>query len=358
MTGMDTRSELQRILIQPAATVQDAMAAIDAGGRGIALLVHADGRFLRTITDGDLRRAILAGHAVTTRLDAALDIQAVRSVTAPVNTPRDEQLALMVRSGVRHLPLLNPDGTVAELSCAEHVQDDKLQLQAVIMAGGFGTRLRPLTDDTPKPMLPVGGRPLMERTIEGLQRAGVSRINVTTHYMPEKIMQHFGGGQKFGVELNYVAEDQPLGTAGALRLISEVDEPLLVMNGDILTNIDYRSLLKYHREHNAKLTVALRQYEMQVPYGVVEAKDGLVSELREKPRITFLVNAGIYLLEPSVLQYIPESGRYDMTDLINRLLQQGETVVGFPVMEYWLDIGRLDDFQKAQEDVNRVRWAA
>ncbi|MFM8476574.1 MAG: nucleotidyltransferase family protein [Planctomycetaceae bacterium] len=358
MTGMDTRSELQRILIQPAATVQDAMAAIDAGGRGIALLVHADGRFLRTITDGDLRRAILAGHAVTTRLDAALDIQTVRSVTAPVKTPRDEQLALMVRSGVRHLPLLNPDETVAELSCAEHVQDDKLQLQAVIMAGGFGTRLRPLTDDTPKPMLPVGGRPLMERTIEGLQRAGVSRINVTTHYMPEKIMQHFGGGQKFGVELNYVAEDQPLGTAGALRLISEVDEPLLVMNGDILTNIDYRSLLKYHREHNAKLTVALRQYEMQVPYGVVEAKDGLVSELREKPRITFLVNAGIYLLEPSVLQYIPESGRYDMTDLINRLLQQGETVVGFPVMEYWLDIGRLDDFQKAQEDVNRVRWAA
>jgi dTDP-glucose pyrophosphorylase len=358
MTGTDTRFELERILIQPTATVQDAMASIDAGGRGIALLVRADGHFIRTITDGDLRRAILAGHAVTTRLDAALDIFTVRSVTAPVNTPRDEQLALMVRSGVRHLPLLSADGTVAELSCAEHVQDDKLQLQAVIMAGGFGTRLRPLTDDTPKPMLPVGGRPLMERTIEGLQRAGVSRINVTTHYMPEKIIQHFGGGQKFGVELNYVSEDQPLGTAGALRLISEVEEPLLVMNGDILTNIDYRSLLKYHREHNAKLTVALRQYEMQVPYGVVEAKDGVVSELREKPRITFLVNAGIYLLEPSVLQYIPESGRYDMTDLINRLLQQGETVVGFPVMEYWLDIGRLDDFQKAQEDVNRVRWAA
>lgn len=358
MTGTDTRSESQRIFIEPCATVQDAMACIDAGGRGIALLVSSEGRFIRTITDGDLRRAILAGHAVTTRLDAALDIHSVRSVTAPANTPRDEQLELMVRSGVRHLPLLNPDGTVAELSCAEHVQDAKLPLQAVIMAGGFGTRLRPLTDDTPKPMLPVGGRPLMERTIEGLQRAGVSRINVTTHYMPEKIIQHFGGGQKFGVELNYVAEDQPLGTAGALRLISEVDEPLLVMNGDILTNIDYRSLLKYHREHKAKLTVALRQYEMQVPYGVVEARDGVVSELREKPRITFLVNAGIYLLEPSVLQYIPESGRYDMTDLINRLLQQGETVVGFPVMEYWLDIGRLDDFQKAQEDVNRVRWAA
>jgi dTDP-glucose pyrophosphorylase len=358
MSGTDIYTAAAHLLIQPSATVQDAMAVIDAGGRGIALLVNERRQFIRTITDGDLRRAILAGHAVNTPLNAALAIEGARSTTAPVNTPRDEQLSIMLRAQVRHLPLLNPDGTVADLSVAEHVPDDQLPLQAVIMAGGFGTRLRPLTDDTPKPMLQVGGRPLMERTIEGLQRAGISRINVTTHYMPEKIIQHFGGGQKFGVELNYVSEEQPLGPAGALRLINEVDEPLLVMNGDILTNIDYRSLLRFHREHQAKLTVALRQYEMQVPYGVVEAKDGMVSELREKPRITFLVNAGIYLLEPSVLQYIPEEGRYDMTDLINRLLKQGETVVGFPVMEYWLDIGRLDDFQKAQEDVNRVRWAA
>ncbi|MFN5905948.1 MAG: sugar phosphate nucleotidyltransferase, partial [Planctomyces sp.] len=270
----------------------------------------------------------------------------------------DEQLAIMARAQIRHLPLLEADGTVAELSCADFVREEVLPLQAVIMAGGFGTRLRPLTDDTPKPMLQVGGRPLMERTIEGLQRAGISRINVTTHYMPEKIIQHFGQGQKFGVDLNYVSEDQPLGTAGALRLISEVDEPLLVMNGDILTNVDYRAMMKFHREHQSQLTVALRQYEMQVPYGVVEAKDGMVSELREKPRITFLVNAGIYLLEPTVLKHIPDAGRYDMTDLINRLLAQGERVVGFPVMEYWLDIGRLDDFQKAQEDVERVRWAA
>ncbi|MFM7831140.1 MAG: sugar phosphate nucleotidyltransferase [Planctomycetaceae bacterium] len=131
-----------------------------------------------------------------------------------------------------------------------------------------------------------------------------------------------------------------------------------MMNGDILTNVDYRAMMKFHRENRAQLTVALRQYEMQVPYGVVEAKDGMVSELREKPRITFLVNAGIYLLEPTVLKHIPDAGRYDMTDLINRLLAEGERVVGFPVMEYWLDIGRLDDFQKAQEDVERVRWAA
>ena len=358
MSGREAISILEKLLIQASATVQEAMAAIDANSRGVVLLVDGDRRFLRTITDGDLRRAILAGHALGTSLSSALDIHGRKSTTSPVGTSREEQLAIMARAQIRHLPLLCEDGTVGELSCADFVREEVLPLQAVIMAGGFGTRLRPLTDDTPKPMLPVGGRPLMERTIEGLQRAGISRINVTTHYMPEKIIQHFGRGQRFGVDLNYVSEDQPLGTAGALRLISEVDEPLLVMNGDILTNVDYRAMMKFHRENRAQLTVALRQYEMQVPYGVVEAKDGMVSELREKPRITFLVNAGIYLLEPSVLKHIPDAGRYDMTDLINRLLSEGERVVGFPVMEYWLDIGRLDDFQKAQEDVERVRWAA
>lgn len=358
MTGERITANLEAMLIQQGHTLREAMAAIDSGGMGIVLLVDSQRRFIRTVTDGDLRRAILAGHGLDTTIKSAIDIVNAAPFTAPFGTSREEQLAIMLSAQVRHLPLLNADQTVADLACTDVIQEDQLDLQAVIMAGGFGTRLRPLTDHIPKPMLSVGGKPLMERTIESLQKAGIHRINVTTHFMPEKIIQHFGGGQRFGVELNYVSEEQPLGTAGALRLISEVDEPLLVMNGDILTNIDFRSLVRFHRERKAKLTIAVRQYEMQVPYGVVEARDGCVTELREKPRITFLVNAGIYLLEPSVLKHIPIEGRYDMTDLINSLLSSGETVVGFPVMEYWLDIGKHDDFQKAQEDVNRVRWAA
>lgn len=358
MTGERITSNLEAMLIQQSFSLREAMAAIDTGGLGIVLLVDDDRRFVRTVTDGDLRRAILSGHGLDSTIQHAIGTVGATPFTALIGTPREEQLGIMLNAKVRHLPLLNPDRTVADLACANNIPEDELDLQAVIMAGGFGTRLRPLTDHIPKPMLSVGGRPLMERTIESLQKAGIHRINVTTHFMPEKIIQHFGGGQRFGVELNYVSEEQPLGTAGALRLINEVEEPLLVMNGDILTNIDFRSLVRFHRERKAKLTIAVRQYEMQVPYGVVEAKDGKVAELREKPRITFLVNAGIYLLEPSVLQHIPIEGRYDMTDLINSLLASGETVVGFPVMEYWLDIGKHDDFQKAQEDVNRLRWAA
>ncbi|MCA9060325.1 MAG: nucleotidyltransferase family protein [Planctomycetaceae bacterium] len=351
-------NRLKPLLIQQQMTVRDVMARIDEGGLGISLLIDDDCRFIRTVTDGDLRRAIIRGHGLDTDVATALPPQSQPSITAPVGTSSDEQLEIMLAAEVRHLPLLNADGTIADLTCSDNLISEEVSMQAVIMAGGFGTRLRPLTDNTPKPMLSIGGKPLMERTIENLQKAGIHRINVTTHYLPEKITQHFGAGERFGVDLNYVSEDQPLGTAGALRLISEVEEPLLVMNGDILTNVDFRALMKFHREHSAALTVGVRQYEFQVPYGVIDADEGVIRGLREKPRMSFLVNAGIYLLEPSVIRHIPVGQRYDMTDLIEELVRTGSRVVTFPFMEYWLDIGKHDDFEKAQEDVSKVRWAA
>ncbi|MEZ6063115.1 MAG: nucleotidyltransferase family protein [Planctomycetaceae bacterium] len=350
--------DVRQLCVTKEVTIRKVMECIDRGGHGIALLLDDNDRFVRTITDGDVRRAILNGTNLDTAVEDVESLAFRKCVTAPVNTPRDVQIELMVNADIRHLPLLNRDGTVAELAFSEEFIAPRVSMQAVIMAGGFGTRLKPLTDDTPKPMLPIGGKPLMERTIEGLQRAGIHRINVTTHYLPEKITRYFGSGDRFGVELNYFSEEQPLGTAGALRMMDDTDEPMLVMNGDILTKVDFRSLLKFHQEHNAALTVAVRQYDVQVPYGVVEASGGYVRALKEKPRFDFLVNAGIYLLEPAARRLIPESGRYDMTDLIDALLKNGDVVVGYPIMEYWLDIGRPDDFQQAQKDVTERRWAA
>ncbi|MCH2209850.1 MAG: nucleotidyltransferase family protein [Fuerstiella sp.] len=336
---------------------REIMSLIDRGGIGIALLVDSAGVFLRTITDGDLRRGILAGFDLSTTLQE-MPPNEQPSITAPADTPAEKQQWIMRNRGIRHLPLLNDDGTVADLAQATGFVTDQLPMQAVIMAGGFGTRLRPLTDSTPKPMLQIGGKPLMQRTIENLQRAGISRIHVTTHYLPEKITGHFGDGHQFGVDINYVTEEIPMGTAGALRLLNHIDEPLLVINGDILTHVDFGSLSRFHQEHKAALTVAVRQYDVQVPYGVVESTDGVVHSLREKPRFHFQVNAGIYKLEPFACRYIPKSGRYDMTDLIDALLQADETVVGFPITEYWLDIGQHDDFRQAQEDATQQRWAA
>ena len=207
-------------------------------------------------------------------------------------------------------------------------------------------------------MLSVGGMPLLERTVGRLRDCGIRNLHFTTHYLPEQIENHFGNGSEFGVEIEYVAEDQPLGTAGSLNLLGTVDKPLIVINGDILTAVDFSALVSFHREQNAMLTVGVRQYEFKVPYGVIESKNGQVTGLKEKPKYDFMINAGIYLVEPSARGYIPTSGRFDMTDLIEQLIVHGKHVACFPVIEYWLDIGQHEDFVQAQQDIQAKRWAA
>ena len=261
-------------------------------------------------------------------------------------------VALLHANNVRQIPLLDADDRVADLVTLEDLlPGEVVPLQAVIMAGGFGQRLRPLTENMPKPMLPVGDKPVMELIIGQLREFGIRKVNVTTHFEPEKIRDYFGDGQAFGVDLNYVPEESPLGTAGALSLMEEKHEPLLVINGDILTQVDFRSMLSFHREQRAVVTVGVRQYDLQVPYGVVESDGVAVTGLREKPVLNFFVNAGIYLLEPSVHQFIPNGERFDMTDLIKILLKEGHLVASFPIVEYWLDIGQHADYAKAQQDV-------
>jgi len=191
----------------------------------------------------------------------------------------------------------------------------------------------------------------MEVLLEQLHDSGIRHVNITTHYRPEKITEYFGNGESMGVELNYVNEQEPLGTGGALSLIPQPTEPMLVINGDILTRVNFRTFLAFHQENHADMTVAVRKYEIEVPYGVVDCDGVQVRGLREKPRMDFFVNAGIYMLEPVVFQYIPHGEHFNMTDLIQRLLDVKRTVVGFPVREYWLDIGQHAEYAKSQEDV-------
>ena len=344
--------DVEPILIGEGATIQQTMRCIDRGACGIAIIVDAQRRLAATITDGDIRRGVLAGAVLDQPVDTLLDAKAsmyTHPTTAPLGTPDRVMLQLMQRAKVRHLPLLDAEQRVAGLILIDDLAPQPFP-EAVIMAGGFGKRLAPLTTQTPKPMLPVGDRPLMELTIEQLRKAGIGRVNVTTHYLSQQITDHFGDGSDFGVELNYVTEDRPFGTAGALALMDQPDQPLLVINGDILTRVDFRAMIEFHRQHQADATVGVRRYEIQVPYGVVECDGAAVRALQEKPSLRFFVNAGIYLLEPSVLRFVPEGRRYDMTDLIDRLVSERCRVVSFPVLEYWLDIGRLDDYQRAQED--------
>lgn len=351
MSG-NRKSRLQRVVFSPQDSISDAVSALDRAGIGVLLLCEGDRQLVGVLTDGDIRRAIL--HEISFE-EPCISIASRDPVVAPPDISKSEALYRMDHSKdflVDHLPLVNDEGHVVDLLLRRDlVGRDDSNLAAVIMAGGYGTRLRPLTEDTPKPMLPVGERPLMELIVEQLRRSGIRRVNVTTHYLADKIKEHFDDGRDFGVEIDYVDEDRPLGTAGALGLMEAPDQPLLVMNGDILTRVDFQAMLSYHREHKADLTVGVRQYDLEVPYGVVECEGSQVRQLREKPRYSFLVNAGIYLLEPSVHRYIPNGQRFDMTDLIEKLLEDEGTVVSFPVVEYWLDIGEPVDYEQAQEDV-------
>ncbi|BDU71018.1 nucleotidyltransferase family protein [Mesoterricola silvestris] len=337
-------------------TIRSLVECIDRSGRlGVALLTQENGCLLAVITDGDVRRGLLAGLSLES---LALDLLPIKNrmpnpkaVTAPVGTDSAHLLEIMQERHIRQIPLLDPQGRVADIVTMNDLLPTKQQeLRAVIMAGGLGTRLRPLTDDTPKPMLSVAGRPAMEWIVEQLKRAGISRMNVATHYKPEKIMDHFGDGRAFGVEINYVNEELPLGTGGALGLLEPPEHPFIVINADVITHLDVLKMQDFHQEHGADMTVAITRQEFEVPFGIVDCEGAALTRLREKPKINLMVNAGIYLLEPRVYSFIPQKGeRFNMTDLIQWLLDAGRPVVGFPIREYWMDIGEHKNLETAQD---------
>jgi dTDP-glucose pyrophosphorylase/CBS domain-containing protein len=357
MTGTPHRDPT-RYLVAPGDSVRAVTASIDAAQTGFALVATGDRRLLGTISDGDLRRAILDGFDIDRPVDDLLARKRERGhsppVTAPVGTPDPALLALMNEHAIRHVPLVDGDGCVAAVvAMVDLLQEYELPLRAIVMAGGYGTRLRPLTESVPKPMLPVGEGPLLERIVRQLQQAGIRRVNLATHYKADVIEQHFGDGRQFDVDIAYVTEDEPLGTAGALRLLSASDEPILVMNGDIVTRVDFRAMLDFHRAHAADMTVAVRSLDVPLPYGVVRTNGVDVVGVLEKPSVTYLINAGLYLLNADVCALVPTEGPYHMTDLIDRTIAHGRRVVSFPIREYWRDIGGGEDYERAMEDVQK-----
>jgi dTDP-glucose pyrophosphorylase len=350
---MDTVGDtnLASVLISPQESIAMAIARLDAAGTGALLLSEEDGRLFGILTDGDIRRAILREDSLE---QPCGNIASRGPVTIGLETPPAHALHLMNRSNVNHLPVVSADRKIVGFLLRRDLVKEERNGAAVIMAGGFGTRLRPMTEHVPKPMLPVGDRPLLERTIAQLRESGIRRVNVTTHYLTDKITSYFGDGQDFGVELSYVSEDRPLGTAGGLRLVRDHEEPLLVINGDILTGVRFSDLMAYHRELGADATVGVRRFEVQIPHGVVDCEGPRLLRMREKPRLSFMVNAGLYVLEPSVYRYLPAEESFDMPDLIQCLLEKGRHVVTFPITEYWLDIGLPADYDQAQKDVERA----
>ncbi len=347
--------DIKKFLAPVHSSLRRIIELIDANAQGIALIVDQKHRLLATVTDGDIRRAMLAGLGMDSKITELLQHRTAAGrpppVTAPKGTPAQWLLSVMRTYSLRHIPLLDEQGRVVDLALlSEFAGDLALPVTAVVMAGGYGKRLRPLTDSTPKPMLPVGDRPLLERIVGHLKDSGINRILMTTHYKPEQITRHFGDGHDFGVDISYLEEDRPMGTAGALKHAVEGSGPLLVINGDILTGLDFRAMLEFHNDNHADMTIAVRRVENQLPYGVIEAQGAEVISITEKPLFHYLANAGIYLLKRQVCDYIPEGSAFGMTDLIERLLHDNRKVIGFLVREYWKDIGKPEDYKQAQLD--------
>lgn len=353
---MPPYTTLDLVTLPLKATARHAIRSLNTSSKGIVLVTEENNRLLGTVTDGDIRRALLDRLSLDLTLEEILAKKKDKANSVPVTASLwdgpEKYLQLMRQHQVQQLPLLDGDGIVVDLVTLQDLEKAPISSpsRAVIMAGGTGTRLLPLTEKTPKPMLPIGDRPMLEHIISQLREAGVKQVHLATHYLSEQIANHFRQGQQHDVRIDYLNEPVPLGTAGSLRLLDQPQETLLVINGDILTTLDYRAMLAYHKKHRADLSIAVRQYDVEVPYGVVNLEEAKVIGLVEKPTYTFAVNAGIYCVEPTVCELIPAGRRFDMNELVEALIKKGRTVVSFPIHEYWVDIGHPDDYARAQRD--------
>lgn len=340
----------KKILVSPDTSMEETISVIDKGTLKLALVVDVDCQLLGVVTDGDIRRALLR------HVSMAVEIRHVMHqapLIAPLNTSRLTLLKMMNSKGLTAIPIVE-DGVVIGLETLHKVINAKRYDNPVfLMAGGFGTRLKPLTDNCPKPLLKLGDKPILETILENFIASGFHQFYISTHYMPEAIQQHFGDGGKWDVDIYYVHEDTPLGTGGSLGLLPDdlPNLPVVMMNGDILTKIDFELLLEYHNQHQPVCTMCVREDEYQVPYGVVEADGCRIINLVEKPTHKYFINAGVYVVSQNLISTVDTDQRVDMTDLIENAISNKHYVAMFPVHEYWLDIGKMVDFYQAQKDV-------
>lgn len=349
---MDETS-LNCLTIGPEVSVRDAIAAIDRSGRQIALVVDENRRLLATVTDGDVRRGILKGVDLEGPVTQVMN----SSPTTVRQGDSDDALRRLMReTKLQHVPVLDGEGRLLDLALVQDLFGvTPRDTRVVLMAGGLGTRLRPLTETVPKPMLTVGGKPLLEQIIAVFAEQGFTRISISVNYKREMVQDYFGDGSKFGVDIDYIVEEQRMGTAGALSLLKDrPDNPIIVMNGDLLVSLRFENLLNFHRDLGAAGTMVVREYAHQVPYGVVRADGDIMREIEEKPTERYFVNGGIYVLSPEALDAIEPGQPLDMPTLLSRLTDAGQKVGVFPLGDYWRDIGRIDDLEAARSEFDDV----
>ena len=339
-------------LIGPDATFRDALQSIDTTGSGIALVVDADGRLIGALSDGDIRRALIRGAALEDTVVTAVNRD---PLCAEQHTDRAAVLATLRAHSLRQLPIIDAERRVVGLATISDFLDIPVRTNpVVIMAGGKGERLAELTRETPKPMLKVGSKPMLETIVRNLTEQGFRHFWLAVNYKGDQIESHFGDGSALGLDIRYLREGKPLGTCGALSLLPTPSEPVVVTNGDVLTKIDYGHVLDSHLQSSAAATVAVRDYQMQVPFGVVNAAGASVIRIDEKPTQNYMISAGAYVLSPEGVAMVRPDTFYDMPSLLAEMIEHGRLVRMQRAEGYWMDVGRRLDYEQANEDFSAV----
>jgi len=343
----------KNILLKPTSTIKEALNIIDIGAMQIALVIDENEKLLGTLTDGDIRRGLLNNLS----LDDSIETIIFRTPTVcTTEDTKDKILEIALAKKIHQIPIIDKDGKLVGIKDINELLVIKPKRnRVVLMVGGLGTRLRPLTNDTPKPMLIVGDKPILETIILNFKKYGFTDIILSVSYKAEVIESYFGDGLAFGVNIEYIYEDKRMGTAGALSLMRDkFNEPFFVMNGDLLTNINFENMMEYHLNNKAIATMGVREYDFQVPYGVVNV-DGIdIVNIQEKPIHNFFVSGGVYILDPKSLDFIPDNEFYDMPTLFEILIDNGLKSISYAIREYWLDIGRIEEYHKANSEYQKI----
>lgn len=330
------------------ATIQDAIRNLDEVALQIILIVNKEGKLIGTLSDGDIRRGLLKGL----QLDSPIETIIFRNpLVVPENLQRDIVLKLMTMNKVRQIPIVDKKGHILGLHLWDHLTGPiKRNNVMVIMAGGFGSRMHPHTEDCPKPMLQVAGKPMLEHIILRAKSEGFCEFIISVYYLGHVIEDYFSDGNRLGVKINYLREEKPLGTAGALSLMQvRPIKPFVITNGDVMTDIHYGELLDFHNQHGADATMAVCSYEWQHPYGVIQMQGIKIEAIEEKPISRTHINAGVYALSPSALNYLNAGEICDMPTLFERIRGSGQLTIAYPMHEPWLDVGRPSDLEMAKE---------
>ena len=340
----------ENALLNESATIKQTLEVIDKEALRVALIVNSARELIGVVTDGDIRRGLISGFSLEEKVS---EIANKTPLTVNVNTDKTTLTELMKKHDILFIPLMEGKKLVGLHTFYETLHVSEKDNPVFIMAGGFGTRLKPLTDKCPKPMLKIGNKPMLEIVINCFIKYGYRKFFISTHYLPEVITSYFGDGRDWDIEITYIHEETPLGTGGALGLLPEscYKESLILINGDILTKVNFDKLLAFHNENHAGATMCVREYEYQVPFGVVEGDGNIISSIVEKPIQRFFVNAGVYVLSPDIIKSVSRNSYLDMPSLLEQQISLNSKVIKFPLHEYWLDIGRMDDFRRAQTDI-------